>query len=232
MLKNTLAVVFTLILSASLLWTVDYARKPNYELFQQQTVRIYFVDSDSLKPISLCSGVYLGDRRVLTAGHCGVLIKDNVKAYIKVLGREEKIFARAELVDWEREGRDIPTSDLALLRLESDLKGMSPARLSCRMPELGEELYVVGMPHGLGWTITKGSVTTWVPRGKVEPGRWIQLDVTSVRGNSGGPVFDRDGYLVGIISHGLTKGPFGAPIGHNYAMSGREICEFLEKNYE
>lgn len=230
-MKNLLAVLLTLVFSIGLLWSVDYVRKPNYELFQRQTVRVEFINVESSKRAVLCSGVYLGGRRILTAGHCAKLVEDpdsHLAAYIRPFNSKQRIYAEFVRVEKRRNERGMPISDIGLLRLDRPLRGVHAASVSCRVPKLGETLYAVGMPHGLPWTITKGTVTTRVPRIPENAGRWLQLDMTIIGGNSGGPVFDRDGNVVGIVSHTLTKA-LGAPTGHAYAVSSKILCEFLSE---
>lgn len=229
MFRTVVSVAISFVLMVGTLMGVDYVRKPNYELFQKQTVRIVFTNPDSQKAVALCSGVYIGDRSVITAGHCSNKVSKNVVAYVYPFNSEEKIYAHVVRTELLRNERGLPVSDLGLLKLERDIRGVPPAPVSCRIPELGEELYAVGMPVGLYWTVTKGSLTTWVPRGNLEGGRWLQLDMTVVGGNSGGPVFDRDGNLVGIISHIRTMGFLGTPTGHAYGVSSREVCRFLNE---
>lgn len=229
------ALVAKVLASVVLMWgalfAYEYARLPNFLLMQSQTIRITYTNPEYGNVISVCSGVYLGNGEVLTAGHCGKITKNNPNAVAHVTTSRDDtpIYAETVRVDMERNKESrMWSSDLALLRLERDLKGVSPARISCDEPELGKTLYAVGMPWGLNWTITKGTVTTRLPRNGLDFADWIQLDMTIIGGNSGGPVFDRDGNVVGLISHILAiRGII--PTGHSYAASATKMCDFLEE---
>ena len=85
--------------------------------------------------------------------------------------------------------------DVALVKLDNvPAKGL-PIRLE--RPEVGSEVYAVGSPldEKLSATITKGIVSAY----RIEDGlEFIQSDVNILPGNSGGPLLDRNGNVVGI----------------------------------
>ena len=96
---------------------------------------------------------------------------------------------------------------------------------------MGSEVYAVGHPKNLNLTVTQGTVTTLGPRAEGVEGNWIQMDMTIDKGNSGGPVFDRFGNLVGILSHSMIAGhgrlgAINSP--HSYAASGEMICGYID----
>ncbi|MCF7928375.1 MAG: trypsin-like peptidase domain-containing protein [Spirochaetales bacterium] len=69
-------------------------------------------------------------------------------------------------------------------------------------PEIGEQIFAIGSPVGLENTITSGIVSA-VNRRFLQLGDALQVDVPVNPGNSGGPVINQDGRLVGIVFAGL-----------------------------
>jgi S1-C subfamily serine protease len=77
--------------------------------------------------------------------------------------------------------------------------GVQPAR-----PALGSDVWCLGHPYGRGvcpWTVSRGivSATDRDCKGAFGAGTSIQIDAPSYAGNSGGPVIDRSGRVVGIL---------------------------------
>jgi serine protease Do len=92
-------------------------------------------------------------------------------------------------------------SDLAVLRLQGDVKGLRPLPLgdSSRL-RLGEVVLAVGNPFGIGQTVTMGIVSA---KGRADVGivdyeDFIQTDAAINPGNSGGALVSMEGKLVGI----------------------------------
>jgi serine protease Do len=86
--------------------------------------------------------------------------------------------------------------DLALLKIDAD--GLQPVEV--RDPatlRVGEVLVAVGHPLGIPNALTMGIAHTTVGRG---PRRFVQADLRLAPGNSGGPLADVDGRVVGINS--------------------------------
>ena len=114
--------------------------------------------------------------------------------------------------------RSDPARDVALVEFEEPLAQPLPLRLS--LPARAESVYAVGSPDdtGLAGTVTRGIVSQI--RTDERGIDWIQADVTVHGGNSGGPLLDEDGNVVGITSwarvdqSGETKGlNFFVPLG-------------------
>lgn len=72
---------------------------------------------------------------------------------------------------------------------------------------VAEEVYAIGAPKmkQLGWTITRGVVSAVRPPRQGQPYELIQADVTIHGGNSGGPLLDQYGNLVGISLAGYGR---------------------------
>jgi serine protease Do len=90
--------------------------------------------------------------------------------------------------------------DLALLEVPGADLAPAPIGRSARL-RVGELVFAVGHPWGQPWVVTAGVVsgigTVPVP-GRAEPGAYIRSDVHLAPGNSGGPLLDARGEVVGL----------------------------------
>lgn len=116
-------------------------------------------------------------------------------------------------------GRDV-ASDLALLKI--DATGLPFVRFADGSDaRVGDWVVAIGNPLGLGSTVTAGIISA-VQRGIGNGGaydRYIQTDTAINRGNSGGPLFDLQGNVVGI--NNMLISPVGANIGVNFAIPAK-----------
>ena len=95
--------------------------------------------------------------------------------------------------------------DLALLQVDPPSGDWTPMKVvPVALPEVGSDVYIIGHPVGLGWTITRGIVSAVRKVGEVAPIEMIQTDAAISPGNSGGPLLDRHGHLVGVVVSKLT----------------------------
>jgi len=145
------------------------------------------------------SGVLVStDGKVLTAAHV-VQIADEITV---------------EFLDGESVGARVVASeikaDLALLQLSRVPAGIQPARFgdSSRV-QVGEQVFVVGAPYGIAHTLTVGHVTgPHKPNtiyAEIPLAKFIQTDAAINQGNSGGPMFNMRGEVIGIVSHIVSK---------------------------
>lgn len=93
--------------------------------------------------------------------------------------------------------------DIALLRMYNAPR-MSYLTLNKDIPRRGEEVLVLGYPLGdrLGMEVkmTKGTITALLQRTKEPNVRLIQTDAVINRGNSGGPMLNMNGEVIGIVT--------------------------------
>jgi S1-C subfamily serine protease len=78
------------------------------------------------------------------------------------------------------------------------------------------------MPHGLDFSVTRGIVSSG--RREYRGRRLIRTDVSMSPGSSGGPLLDRQGYVVGICVRGHPQGPdlnFAVPVQSLTALLNR-----------
>ncbi len=107
-------------------------------------------------------------------------------------------------------------SDIALLKVEGD--GLPKVTLgSSSALEVGQWVVAIGAPFGLDHTATQGIVSALsrsLPDGTYVP--FIQTDVAVNPGNSGGPLFDLDGNVVGVNSQIYSRS--GGYMGISFAI--------------
>jgi S1-C subfamily serine protease len=102
-------------------------------------------------------------------------------------------------------------ADLSLLQLERVPPGAAVAKLAdSNTIEVGRQVIVVGAPYGLSYSMSVGWISArWPPNTvyKTMPlAEFFQTDATINTGNSGGPMFDLAGEVIGIVSHNISKG--------------------------
>lgn len=118
------------------------------------------------------------------------------------------------------------TGDLAFIKVD---EAQHSARLHCDKPMVGDRLSIVGHPLSRAWTTTWGRVSA------MRPGL-IQMDATVAPGNSGGPVFNTDGEVVGIAVAVMSFPVLGS-MGSmrqilptiSFAVPAKTVCEFLAR---
>lgn len=113
-------------------------------------------------------------------------------------------------------------ADVALLRLNEVPDDLRVAELgNSDLVSIGDEIFVVGAPYGMGHTLSVGYLSgrrrTVGICNQLNPIEFLQTDAAINLGNSGGPMFDMDGRLIGIVSHILSQS--GGSEGLGFATS-------------
>ncbi len=123
-----------------------------------------------------------------------------------------------------------PTADLALLQLEQVPENLQPAPLGdSSQVEIGDEVFVVGAPYGVGRSLTAGHISAIrvqedIPE-ELTPLRLFQTDAAINRGNSGGPMFNMQGEVIGIVSSILSQS--GGSEGLGFAVTSNVARKVL-----
>jgi S1-C subfamily serine protease len=127
--------------------------------------------------------------------------------------------------------RTDPANDLALLRVPGTSEGAS---LRISPPRLGEDVVALGYPLAVlmadSLTVTAGNVNSLSGlRGDI---RALQIDTPVQPGNSGGPLFDRFGAVVGVVSSQLDEAKMQeltgtVPQNVNFAIKASMLNDFL-----
>jgi serine protease Do len=146
------------------------------------------------------SGVLIStDGKVMTAAHV-VHAMDEIN--VEFIGGET---VPARVVASE------PAADLSLLQLDRVLANVRVSRLAdSRTVRVGDQVLVVGAPYGLAYSLSVDYVSARWPPNSVYPAfplaEFFQTDAAINTGNSGGPLFNLAGDVVGIVSHNISKG--------------------------
>jgi S1-C subfamily serine protease len=125
-------------------------------------------------------------------------------------------------------------NDLALLRTNEPVGSVATFRLPNRPVQLGEEIIAFGYPlHGLLSTqgnLTAGNVTATT--GLKDDIRFVQISAPVQPGNSGGPLVDRSGLVVGVVTGkanaiAIANVTGDIPQNINFAISASIVVAFL-----
>ncbi len=120
---------------------------------------------------------------------------------------------RVEIHTLEGKGRTYPVAgtlavddeaDLALLKVDLPVERSRPLSLSAALPEEGEQVFVIGNPLRLEGSVSNGIVSA--VREVPDVGRVIQITAPVSHGNSGSPLFNMRGQVIGIVTVKVTNG--------------------------
>jgi len=116
-----------------------------------------------------------------------------------------------------------PATDIALLKVDSS-NAFAHVEFADKPPRVGDRIFAVGNPFGLGDTVTSGIVSAQERSvTSAEDGTnqnvyedLVQIDAAINPGNSGGPTFDIEGRVIGINT--VILSPTGGSIGIGFAI--------------
>jgi putative serine protease PepD len=117
-----------------------------------------------------------------------------------------------------------PSTDLAVIRVDAPASALHPlAFADSTRAEVGDAVYAIGNPFGLDRTMTAGIVSATgrdiqAPNGLGIPNA-IQTDAPINHGNSGGPLLDASGRVVGINDQIESGGTVDGNVGVGFAIA-------------
>jgi putative serine protease PepD len=131
-----------------------------------------------------------------------------------------------------------PNSDLALIKVDPSGLGLTPLKLAnSSTVEVGDPVYAIGNPYGLDETLTRGIVSALgreieAPDGAKIAGT-IQTDAALNPGNSGGPLIDAQGEVIGVNSQiaseqADTTGSQPGSTGVGFAISSNTAAQVIK----
>ncbi len=129
-----------------------------------------------------------------------------------------------------------PSTDLALLEIDADARALTPLRLgNSDTVSVGDSVVAIGNPFGLDRTVTAGIVSALHREIESPSGftidKVIQTDAAINRGNSGGPLLDARGDVIGVNTQIATAGSEGN-VGVGFAVPSNTVSEVASEIIE
>jgi S1-C subfamily serine protease len=171
------------------------------------------------------SGVLISaDGKVMTAAHV-VATMDEIS--VEFLGGET---VSAKVVASES------AADLSLIQLERVPAGARVAKMAnSDTVRVGDPVYIVGAPYGLSYSLSAGIISArWAPNTvhRAMPlAEFFQTDATINTGNSGGPMFNSAGEVLGIVSHNISKSGGSEGLGFVVTMKTAQQLLLEKKSF-
>ena len=120
-----------------------------------------------------------------------------------------------------------PNTDIALLKVEADAPLAFVSFGNSDTARVGDWVMAMGNPLGQGFSVSAGIVSQ---RGRALSGAYddyIQTDAAINRGNSGGPLFNMDGEVIGVNTAILS--PNGGSIGIGFSMASNVVTRVVDQ---
>jgi len=164
-----------------------------------QTIEVKIAEGSATPTNALGSGVIIDKSGlILTAAH---VVETANSIGVKL---EDDKIVEAEIV------KSIPTADVALLRLKEVPANLKVATLGNSDDlKVGNQVITIGSPFGVEHSLSVGYVSGKMKRDLLAGGEmvgYIQTDAAINQGNSGGPMFNLKGEVMGIVSFILSQG--------------------------
>ena len=124
-----------------------------------------------------------------------------------------------------------PLSDIAVLKMETKNKFIPVKFGDSDKARIGDWVIAIGNPFGLGGTVTSGIISARnrsIGLSRYED--FIQTDASINQGNSGGPLFNMDGDVIGINTAILS--PTGASSGIGFAIPSNSAKRVIDQLIE
>ena len=156
------------------------------------------------------NGIVITNNHVI-AGADDILVKVNSKEYkAKVLGAD-------------------PYMDIAVLKMETKDKFKTVGFGNSDKARVGDWVVAIGNPFGLGGTVTSGIISARNRDiGMTRYDDFIQTDASINQGNSGGPLFNLKGEVVGINTAIIAPGQSGS-IGIGFAIPSNAASKVIDQ---
>jgi serine protease Do len=156
------------------------------------------------------SGIVITNNHVIAdATEVTVIFNDGQKLKAEVLGKDQKV-------------------DVAVLRVKPEKPLKAVKFGDSDKARVGDWVLAVGNPFGLGGSVTAGIVSA--RNRNIDSGpydNYIQTDASINKGNSGGPLFNMDGEVIGINTAILS--PSGGSVGIGFATPANTVQPVIDQ---
>ncbi len=158
---------------------------------------------------SLGSGFFIGDGKIVTNYH---VIEGANKIVVKTYNNKQ--IEVKTIIGYNK------AIDLAILKVDSDIEGLT---LSQEQTAVGEEVYALGSPLGLTQTMSSGMVSS--ANRTFDEVDYIQITASISPGNSGGPLINSYGEVIGINTMYYEDGQ-----NLNFSVNVRELQKISDNH--
>ncbi len=150
-------------------------------------------------------------------------VVEGAQRFFVAFGNMEESYP-AELIGFDK------SNDIAVLKVKAPNQMLKPVQLGdSENLQVGQTAVAIGNPFGLGQTITTGVVSSLGRTIQAEKGRiisgLIQTDAAINQGNSGGPLFDANGHVIGVNT--MIFSPSGGSVGIGFAIPISTVKRFV-----
>lgn len=157
---------------------------------------------------SLGSGWAIGENCIVTNAH---VVEDEQDVWVETYSGDD---FEAKVICMDED------LDIAILSVNKTLNPLPLKKLAD--VKTGEDVCAIGAPESLSYTLTKGIVSA---KSRESGGQtYIQTDAAINHGNSGGPLLDDNGYVIGMNTLKLMDAE-----GIGLAIPVDRICEYMEQ---
>jgi S1-C subfamily serine protease len=178
------------------------------ELYQYESPIVVTIDSD------------LGDNHYLQG--TGVILNENT-----IITNWHVVRGAKNIVAWDYNGTKYENGRLGNFNMSVDVACVTfdaahwtkyaPFVTDSNWEQPGEAVYTIGTPEGMAQTFTSGMFSGWLTNRAT-----FRFTAPTGHGGSGGPIFNADGQVIGIVCGGFGEGG-----GLNFGISTNAIVEAL-----
>jgi putative serine protease PepD len=200
------------------------------QIYQRDSSGVVSIKAVTAEGEDSGTGIVLNDEGL-------ILTNDHVVAGATSLvagpGKSSSVTRPAKLIGEEA------NDDLALIKIDPSGLGLKPLNLvSSSSLQVGDPVYAIGNPYGLNETLTRGIVSALgreiaAPNGSKISGA-IQTDAALNPGNSGGPLLNEQGEVIGVNSQiasdaARTEGSQPGSTGVGFAIASNLVASAVKK---